>query len=258
MKQTAEKRALQVPMLERGLAVLEHLAGREQGATIAELSAELGVAGASVFRITRALVMLGYLQRHPETKRFRPTRKLLAMGTPRGGDRTMAECALAPMRQLRAAVGETTQLCCLADTEMVVIEQLPATHSFKYTADLGARCPAYSCAPGKAMLAFLPAEEREAALDRLRFKRFTPTTISTRTALVRELDAIVAEGYAVDRAEGLSGVHCVAAPILDRHGAAIAAITIAGPESRVPEATFAVIGQLVLAAARATAESFNA
>ncbi|MBL9094140.1 MAG: IclR family transcriptional regulator [Planctomycetaceae bacterium] len=261
MKRTLEKRdkrALQVPMLERGLAVLEYLAQHDGGATIAELSAALGVASASVFRITRALVKLGYLARNAETKKFSPTRKLLAMGSPGGGDRTLVECALEPMRKLRNATGETTQLCCLADAEMVILEQLLATHPFKYSADLGARCPAYSCAPGKAMFALLPADELDALLERIRFKRFTPTTITSRTAMQRELEAVRTTGYAVDRAEGLVGVHCVAAAIVDRHGYPIAALTISGPESRVPESAFARIGEQVVAAARATSECFNA
>ena len=261
MKRTLDKRALQVPMLERGLAVLEFLAAREQGATIAELSAALGVAAASVFRITRALVKLGYLDRNAETKRFTATRKLLSMGSPRGGgcgERTLAEGAREPMRKLRNAVGETTQLCCLVDTEMVILEQLLATHPFKYSADLGARCPSYSCAPGKAILAFLPPDELEALLDRIRFKRFTPTTVGSRTAMLREIEQIRAVGYAVDRGEGLVGVHCVAAPILDRHGFPAGAITISGPESRVAESAFAAIAKLVVEAARATSECFNA
>lgn len=258
MKTAREKRALQVPMLQRGLAILEHLAGRESGATIAELSAALGIAAASVFRITRALVKLGYLARNAETKRFTSTRKLMAVGSPRAAERTLAQCAADPMRKLRNIVGETTQLGCLVDTETVILEQLLATHPFKYSADLGARCPSYSCAPGKAILAHLPDDELDALLGRIRFKRFTPTTIASRSAMTREITEIRSLGYAVDRAEGLVGVHCVAAPILDRQGFAVAAITISGPESRVPESEFPKIGKLVIAAAAATSECFNA
>lgn len=260
MKRTLDKRSLQVPMLERGLAVLEYLAAREQGATITELSTALGFAPAGVFRITRTLVRLGYLARSSETKRFTATRKLLTMGAPRGagGERTLAECAREPMRKLRNVTGETTQLCCLVDTEMVILEQLLATHPFKYSADLGARCPSYSCAPGKAILAHLPDDEQEGLLGRIRFKRFTPTTIASRSAMLREVAQIRSSGYAVDRGEGLVGVHCVAAAVLDRHGFPVGAITISGPESRVPESAFPGIAEHVVAAARATSECFNA
>ena len=141
---------------------------------------------------------------------------------------------------------------------MVILEQLLATHPFKYSADLGARCPSYSCAPGKAILAFLPHDELEALLDRIRFKRFTPTTVGSRAAMMREVEQIRDVGYAVDRGEGLVGVHCVAAPILDRHGFPAGAITISGPESRVAESAFPAIAKLVMQATRATSESFNA
>jgi DNA-binding IclR family transcriptional regulator len=61
----------------------------------------------------------------------------------------------------------------------------------------------------------------------------------------------------LDRAEGMPGIRCVAAPILDRHGYPIAAITIAGPEARIPDDEIESIGRIVAAAAGKTAEVFN-
>ncbi|GDY07410.1 hypothetical protein LBMAG52_08960 [Planctomycetia bacterium] len=52
--------------------------------------------------------------------------------------RELAECAIVAMRQIRQATSETTQLCCLIGTEMVILDQLLALHAFKYSADLGA------------------------------------------------------------------------------------------------------------------------
>ena len=54
--------------------------------------------------------------------------------------------------------------------------------------NLGARCPPYSCAPGKAMVAALPEEEREELIGAIRFKQFTPT-ITTRKRFRDELVA---------------------------------------------------------------------
>ncbi|MFG0334061.1 MAG: IclR family transcriptional regulator, partial [Maioricimonas sp. JB049] len=171
-------RRASVPNLQRGMAILEYLATHQRSATIAELSERLGYPSASVFRITQAFAELGYLSRDPVTKQFRLTNKLLLLGQPHGRDRGLVEASLPAMRQLNRATSETTQLCCLVDTGIVVLEQLLATHPFKYSAELGARCPAYSCAPGKAILAGLPADERDELLRRIRFKRFTPSTIT--------------------------------------------------------------------------------
>lgn len=248
---------LSVPNLQRGLAILEYLAQSVREATLTELAETLEISNSSVYRITGALVELGYLARDPQTKRFSITNKLLLLGQPQGGDHSLTDCALEGMRAIRNETGETTQLCCLVELESVVLDQLLATHPFKYAADLGARCPCYSCAPGKAMLAFLPEQERNDRVARIKFKKFTETTLDSKEALQAELDGIRADGFAVDRGEGLAGIHCVAAPVLDRHDYPVAAITIAGPAARIPESKFAELARIVVAGAEETALRFS-
>ena len=247
----------EVTSLQRGLDVLEVLAARPDGATLREITDSLGLPGASVLRIARTLVDLNYLSRDDRSKRYYMTNRLLSLGQPRTPSRGFAESAFPSMRRVRNATGETTQLCCLNGVEMVVIEQLLSIHPFKYSADLGARCPCYSCAPGKAIVAYRPDEELEAIVDRIQFKRFTETTITSRRAFRQELNQIRQQGFAVDRAEGMAGIHCVAAPILDRHGSALGAITIAAPMSRIPEDEFQAIGEIVKQGARQASEEFN-
>lgn len=243
--------------LQRGLAMLELLAERPSGATLREITDHLGVPGASGLRIARTLVELGYLTREADSKRFFLTNSFLLLGQPRTTSRGLTECAITAMRRIRQTTGETTQLCCLIGTEMVILEQLLSTHPFKYSADLGARCPCYSCAPGKALVAFLPNIEQDETINRIQFKRFTENTITSKRALRQELDRIRERGFAVDRAEGLAGIHCVAAPILDRHQSPVGAITIAGPSSRIPEDEFETLGQIVREGARQASDEFT-
>ena len=245
------------PNLQRGIAVLEYLASSNQSASLTELTERLGFPSASVFRIASTLTDLGYLERDPATKRYTLTNQILRLGQPHGRDRGLVESALPAMRAIRKYTGETTQLCCLVDRDNVVIEQLLATHPFKYSVNLGARCPCYSCAPGKAMVAFLPEDEREDLIGRLRFKRFTENTIVTRDALRAELEAVASAGYAVDRAEGMEGIRCVAAPILSREGLPVGAITIAGPASRIDDASLDKVGPLITEACRDAQDRYN-
>jgi DNA-binding IclR family transcriptional regulator len=253
----AADNSLQVPALQRGLALLEHLAAHPEGATLSELGAKLRISLTSVFRLAGALEELGYLRRDDKTKRFAVTQKLLLLGQPHSGSRSLVESSLEPMRRVLQATGETTQLCCPAGTECVVIEQRPSIHPFKYIVDLGSRCPAYCCAPGKAMLAFLPEDELDAVLREMHFVKHTEHTITTRTQLLVELERIRACGYALDRGEHFLGIQCVAAPLLDRHGHTVAAITIAGPSSRIPESRFEEFGRLIIAAANDAARTFQ-
>jgi DNA-binding IclR family transcriptional regulator len=247
----------QVPALQRGLALLEHLAAEPDGANLSELAAVLGVSITSVFRLAGALEALGYVSRDEATKRYAVTRKLLLLGQPHSGTQSLVACALEPMRRVLDATGETTQLGCLAEGSWVMLEQLPARHPFKYIVDLGSRVPVHCCAPGKAMLAFLPEPTLDAMLPRLRFEKHTERTITSRREWLVELERIRACGYAVDRGEHFEGIHCVAAPLLDRHGHAIAAITIAGPSTRIPVSRFAEHGRLIAAAASEAARRFQ-
>ncbi len=256
---SAERQAeknLGVPALERGLAMLEFLAGQPQGATLVELTTALELSATSGFRLATALEELGYLRREEGTKKFFVTRKVLLLGQPQATSRSLVECAVESMRQVLTITGETTQLCCLAEDQCVVIDQLPSVHPFKYIVDLGSRAPVHCAAPGKAMLAFLPEDELAPLLTQLKLEKHTAHSITSRKGLRTELERIRKDGYAVDHGEHFDGIHCVAAPLLNQHGQAIAAITIAGPSSRIPAARFAEFGRVMVAAADEAARKF--
>jgi DNA-binding IclR family transcriptional regulator len=248
--------ASQVPALQRGLAMLEYLARSVEGATLSELSGALEIGLPSTFRIASALEQLGYLRRDERTKSYSVTRKLLLLGQPHAGERSLVECAVDSLRQVRRATGETTQLCCLAEGRCVILDQLASVHPFKYIVDLGSDAPTHACAPGKVMLAFLPDDELDSALGHLRFEKYTDHTITSRRELMVELERIRAQRFGVDRGEHFDGIHCVAAPLLDRHGHSIAAITIAGPKERIPVGRFSEFGRLIHAAADEAARRF--
>jgi DNA-binding IclR family transcriptional regulator len=239
----------QAPALQRGLAVLEFLAGREEGATLSEISAALGLSPASSFRLTGVLEDSGYVLREETSRRFRLSRKLLRLGQPQHEGRSLVESCLPAMREVLAQTGETVQLCCLAEHECVMIEQLTSTHPFKYIVDLGSRPPIHCCAPGKAMLAYLPEPALSATLAATTFIAHTPRTLATPEALVESFGKIRERGFAVDQGEHFEGIHCVAAPLLDRHGHPVAAITIAGPSTRIQARRFNEYGRIMKQAA---------
>lgn len=248
---------LQVPALERGLAVLELIAHQPEGLTLTEISETLQLSSASGFRIATALEELGYVQREVTTKRFRLTHKLLLLGQPRPAGRSLVAAALEPMRRVLHATGETTQLCCLAGDACVIIEQLPSLYPFKYFVDLGSRVPLHCAAPGKAMLAFLPPSDLARLLEGMRLEKHTKNTLTSRKVLLAELDRTRTSGYAVDCGEHFEAIHCVAAPVLDRHAHAVAAITIAGPKERIPKERFADLGKLMIEAANEAAREIS-
>jgi DNA-binding IclR family transcriptional regulator len=245
------------PALQRGLALLQALASRPNGASQSELATLLQLPQTAVHRIAAALEHLGYIQKHAPSRTLRVTQKLLLLGQPYSGGRTLIEACIPTLRNISKLTNETTQLCVLASAQCIILEQIPSRHPFKYVVDLGSRAPAQCCAPGKAMLAFLPEPDRRQIIEALEFHPYTPTSILTGEALEKELEEVRERGYALDKGEHFEGIHCIAAPLLDAHGLPFAAITIAGPSTRIPKTIFKEWGTAIAEAAADAALEFQ-
>jgi DNA-binding IclR family transcriptional regulator len=246
-----------VPNLDRALTILELLAQHPDGLSMIEIAGILDFPNNSVYRITSTLFDHGYLSRDEHSKRFSLTRKLLALGYASLSEKNVIEMSMDIMRQLRDTTKETVLLATLLSEAMVVMEQVPGTHPFKFMVDAGSRIELHSSAPGKAMLAFLPQSETEEILGRMKMPRFNERTITHKNRFRKELKQVQAQGYAVDHGEELEGVHCVGAPIFNERGYPVASIWITGPGDRMPESSFDALGAQVIEHANRISQRFG-
>jgi DNA-binding IclR family transcriptional regulator len=194
------------------------------------------------------------VSRNEEELTYRLTRKLATLVYASARDGGLMEKALGPMRALRDRVKETVVISILDRGEGIVLEQVPGLHPFRFVCDPGTRQALHASASTKAILAWCAPDERDAVLAGASFPRFTEHTITSAAAFRRELAAVRARGYGVDRGEAMHGVHCVAAPVLNRQGRPVAAITVTGPDDRLRKEDFAKIGAWVKACARTISE----
>jgi DNA-binding IclR family transcriptional regulator len=247
----------QVPALDRTLDILELLAAHPDGMRMREIAEKLDLPANSVFRITATLEDRGYLLREGEDMRYRLSRKLLSLGYAAIGEDKLVEHSLDVMQILRDDTQETVLIGVRADLQGIVIEQVAATQPVKFLVDPGTHFPLHTSAPGKVFAAFLPPTERATLLKRLRFPRFNARTLDSREKFEAELTNVLAQGYAIDRAEEIDGLHCVGAPIFNHRGYPIAAIWVTGPSFRFPETAFGRMGKLVAAAADKISRRFG-
>jgi IclR family acetate operon transcriptional repressor len=77
---------------------------------------------------------------------------------------------------------------------------------------------------------------------RVELKSYTASTLSTQKSLLENLTLTRKKGFAVDLAEGLEGIHCIAAPILNEYEYPVAALTIMSPSFRLPPEQFDQLG----------------
>lgn len=133
---------------------------------------------------------------------------------------------------LNALSGESVQIAVLADTHGVVIDHVESTRSVRHSISVGNREPVYCTGTGKVLLAWCDEAQRENILKRISFARFTPNTITDRIALAQELSLISKRGYAIDEEERFLGTCCIAAPVVDATGQAVAGLSITAPAFR--------------------------
>lgn len=237
------------PTCAKTLVLLDLLAAHPAGLSSAEAARKSGLTGNLVFRILKTFVETGYAVQREDDKAYTLSRRLLGLSQPRVGDRSLVRCAYEALRNLRDATGETVQLLIETDGETLVLEQIQGTQALQVCGRVGMRIPLYSCAPGKAILAWWSESQRADWFRGRKLRRFTATTLSNRQELERELAEARQKGFTVDRAEGIAGIHCVASPVLDEHGAPLAAVTAMGPAGRIPEKVIDRLGKHCIHAA---------
>ena len=245
-----------VPNLERALRIMEFLAGEAHGLGLSEIAEKLELPKNSVFRIVSTLHAHGYLNRDDANK-FTLGSKLLTLGYAAVQEGHLVEKSFDIMRQIGEETGETTCLGILDDTEGVVLECVTSSQQVQVVVRVGTRFMLHTAAPGKAMMAHLPADELKSLLDKISYPKFTGTTITSKQGMRAELEKVLKQGYALDNAEHVEGVRCVGASILNQRAEPVGAVWITGPTFRITDDRFESLGKVLAAGAARISTRFG-
>lgn len=213
--------------VEKAVAILKALGVNQQfGLGVSELARLSQTSKSTAFRI------LGLLDRNGVVRRTGTTYRLESSGFSAPGSAGLSltdrlRDALTPhLVDLYVATGFTVQLAVWDQDRVLYLNKLESHQRLRSPSRIGGRMPGYSTGVGKVFLAFDPAA-CETTMKATR-KQWTARTIVESTALLHELTHVRTEGIAHDRGESLEGLRCIAAPILGRDGAAVAALSISG------------------------------
>jgi len=115
----------------------------------------------------------------------------------------------------------------------------------------------HSSGAGKALLAHMEPARRQRLISTMALPRETQRTITDRARLEAELDEVRTLGYAVDDEEHALGLRCVAAPVLDEFGRAVAAISVSGPSVRISVDRLPSLRSIISQAAREATRDYG-
>jgi DNA-binding IclR family transcriptional regulator len=221
-----------VQSVDRAINVLEILARRGE-AGVSEVASEIDVHKSTAFRLLGALEGRGLVER--ASGRYRLGFGLIPLAGAVSDRLDLTQQGRAVLHRLAAEMGETINLAVLQEHWAVNVDQALGPSTVATRNWLGRLTPLHCTSSGKVLLAHVPAARRATLLAASGMERFTANTVTDPAELGTELHRVRDDGHATATEEYETGLNAAAAPVLDRGGAVIAALSVSGPAYRLDE-----------------------
>jgi DNA-binding IclR family transcriptional regulator len=236
--------------VERALAMLEAVAQEPEGLSNAEISRKLQIPKSSASYILRTLETQGYLNRMEQTGKYRVGLKVLSLSRGALSGIDVREVALPIMRHLMEKTNLTCHLAILDGPDAVYIEKVEPTGFIRMDTWVGRRMRVHATSVGKALVAHIPRERLETIIADRGMEKRTAKTITTLPRLLKDLERVREQGYAVDDEENNMGARCLGAPIFNQDGSIEASLGLSGTINQVNSQTMPRIIEHLKDAAR--------
>ncbi|MCB0926215.1 MAG: IclR family transcriptional regulator [Mycobacterium sp.] len=204
-----------IGVLDKAVAMLWAVA--ESPCGLAELCDRTGLPRATAHRLAAGMEAHRLLSRD-NGGRWQPGAALAELAA-RAEDPLLI-AGVGVLSQLREITGESVQLYRREGLERVCLAAMEPAVGLRDTVPVGARLPMTAGSGAKVLLAYCDAETAAAVLASAAFTERSVTDARRR-------------GWAQSVAEREPGVASVSAPVRDRHGTVVAAISVSGPIDRI-------------------------
>ncbi|MEU7318051.1 IclR family transcriptional regulator [Streptomyces sp. NPDC007083] len=220
-----------VPAVTRALDILELFLERDGPLSAPDIVRGLGLPRTTVHELVGTLTARSYLEPVPgRAGHYRLGVRAYQLGSRYAEQLDLAAEGQQVARAVAESCQETVHVAILEDTDVIYVAKVDSTQAVRMVSAAGRRLPAHCTAVGKMLLASLPAEELAARLpDGAELRAMTPSSVTDVAALRKELEQVAERGFAVEESESNTDVSCVAAPVRDRSGRVVAALSVSVP-----------------------------
>ena len=222
-----------IQSVERAADVLELFLTSTAELSVKEISQELALSKSTVHGIIKTLEHRGYLEQNPNDLRYRLGMKLFELGIAVENQLDVGKIARPIIESLVAELKETVHLVVLQRDEVIYIEKVEGPQTLRISSQVGKRAPIHCTGVGKAILAFQGNTEIDRILSNSPLEPYTEYTLTDKEEIKKQLKTIYQQGFSVDDEEIELGLRCVAAPIFNHQGKAIASVSCAAPTMRL-------------------------
>jgi DNA-binding IclR family transcriptional regulator len=240
-----------IQAVDRAIALLKSVAASATPPTVLELARDCGINRSTAWRLLRTLEHHGLVDRDPITQRYTVGYGAITVAAAVTDD-ALVRRVRPLLAKLATVTGESVTLAVAKRFNLVYVDQVDPPNVMVPNW-LDKPLPLHATSGGKAFLAWLGPDERDAVLPS-ELARYTPHTVTDRERLDRELAEVRRVGYALCAREYEEFSSGASAAVLNPRQYPIAVVNVWGPAPRNPVKRLHEIGR----AATATAEEVRA
>jgi len=245
-----------IQALDRALDVLNCLA-EKSGMTLTEIAEKLDQSPATIYRVLATFEARQAVEMDPASQEWFIGPTSFRLGSAFLRRTGVVERARPLMRELMEETGETANLGTEVSGQVMFLSQVETHENIRAFFSPGTTSPMHASGIGKALLAHAEQSVIDKYVAQENLASFTDKTISDKDGLRDELAKIKAQGYAFDNEEKNIGMRCIAAPVFNYYGEAVAGISISGPTIRLSLDRIDLVSKMVMKKAATLSKSLG-
>ncbi len=238
-----------VQSLDRAFDILEILSNEKDGLALTEIGRRLDLHKSTVYRLLATLGQRGYVEKSAETGVYKLGLEFIGLSSHYLNSLDLKVEANPYLMQLSRETGKTVFLAILQGRDVVYIDKAETFSSLRKYSIIGQRNPVYCTSLGKALLTTMADADIRKLLEGVTFEKHTPATASDVGTLLERVAEGRKRGWVLDDREIEDDVRCVAAPVRDYSGKAIAAISVSWDIHAQPDTDIEATARRVMATA---------
>ncbi|MDF2668154.1 MAG: IclR family transcriptional regulator [Paenibacillus sp.] len=217
-----------IQSVDRTMNILKCFIAERRALGVSELARMLGLNKSAVHRFLLTLKDHGFVEQLKDSDRYMIGPTAFELGTVYTNSTDLTVEGKKVLGDLVQHTGCLAHLAILDQSSVLYLVNVEPDHRQYLFGAVGQRRPIYHTALGKSLTAWLPEERVREKLKSCAFEKLTAHTINSLEQFLQELELVRQRGLAIDREESTIGVQCVSAPVRNKHGEVVAAISVSG------------------------------
>lgn len=223
-----------VQSLDKALVILKAVSDGD-GLSLTDLATITGITSPTVYRALSTMQQHGIVHFDEAAQLWSVGSGAFRIGNSFLRKANIIEQSRPVMQQLMRDTKETSNLGMVDDSDVIFLSQVETHEPIRAFHRPGSKGAIYASGIGKILFAYLDDEAARRMLSRTQIQQFTDKTMTDIDALIAHKSEMREAGYSYDNEERTLGMRCIAAPIFNLYGEAVAAISVSGPTSRITE-----------------------